>query len=302
MKPSFAVLSVALLVATSPLASFGETAAPTGQQLYEKGRAAFYRGDLPEARRCFEKLLKTKPDFELARIHLAQIAVAERELAKIPASLKLARAAVIDRIEWSERSLEEAMTAVARELERARAGAEEGSVAISGHLPAAVRERTVRMSASQVSPDNVLEALGFAAAVQISYVGEGLAVRELGEVRGMWDAGDPKQPSMEAAARKIILDRLLMADASTADALEYLQRKAVDLSGGKVRPIFVIRHDSAPRDGVSLELRNVSLYDAVRSVCLVSDLEEKWFPWGAGIANRQAAAAVTGSAENKGAK
>jgi hypothetical protein len=301
MKPSFAALFAALLAATSPLTSFGETASPTGQQLYEKGRAAFHRGDLPEARRCFEKLLKAKPDFELARIHLAQITVAERELAKIPGSLKVARAAVIDRIEWNDRSLEEAMTVVARELERAGAGGR-GGVGISGHLPEAVRERTVRMSASQVSPDHVLDALGFAAAVQISYVGDGLAVRELGEVRGLWDAGDPKQPSLEAAARKIVLDRLVMADASAADALEYLQRKAVDLSGGKVRPIFVIRHDSAPRDGVSLELRNVSLYDAVRSVCLVSDLEEKWFPWGAGIANRQAAAAVTSPAENKGAK
>jgi hypothetical protein len=300
MKTSPSLLLTALSFATTLLVSAGDNG---GLVTFEKGRTAYYRGDLPTARRCFEELLRAKPDFELAKIHLAQVASAERELAKIPKSLKIARAGVIDRMEWDGGSVYDAIGTVARELERTGGGSDKWRVAIGGHLPTEVRERTIRFSASKVSLDGVLEAIGFAGGVQVSYTAEGIALRERGESRQSWDAGDPKLAGMDAAAKKIILDRFVTEDASLYDALSYLQRKAGAMSSGSVRPIFVIRHDSAPRGEVSLDLRNVSLYDAVHSVCLVTDLEEKWFPWGAGIGNRLAAAAVTSpSAKDQTAK
>jgi len=300
MKTPHSALLAALSLMVPLITCAGSPAPLTGLEVFEKGRAAYYRGDLPVARRCFQELLKAKPDFELAKIHLAQVAAAERELAKIPKSLKVARAGIIDRMEWDGGTVNDAIATVAREMERSGGGPEKWRVSIGGHLPAPVRDRSIHLSVSKISQDSVFEALGFAGGVQVSYTTEGIALRERGENRGVWDAGDLKLPGMEAAAKKLIFDRFVMQDASVSDALLYLQRKAAVLSAGSVRPLFVIRHDSVPRGDVSLDLRNVSLYDAVRSVCLVTDLEEKWFPWGAGIGNRQAAAAVTSPAAKDG--
>jgi hypothetical protein len=141
----------------------------------------------------------------------------------------------------------------------------------------------------------VLEAIGFITGVQFSYSANGLALREETGARQQFDAGDPKLPVFSDAAKKIVLERISFAEASLPEALAHLQRKAAEASAGKAHPVFVIRHDAAPRSAVTLDLRNVSLHDAVAAVCLVTDLEVKWFPWGAGIGNRQAAAAVTGS-------
>jgi hypothetical protein len=150
------------------------------------------------------------------------------------------------------------------------------------------------MNVSQVSLDQVLEALGYAGGVRISYTAGGINVKESSvESRGAWDAGNPKLPNMDVAARKIVIDQIEMKDAPLADALNYLQRKAAEVSRGSVNPVFAVRHDLAPQGTVTLSLRNISLFDALRSVCLVTEVEEKWFPWGAGIGNRQAPAAVT---------
>ena len=116
-----------------------------------------------------------------------------------------------------------------------------------------------------------------------------------------YDAGNEKEPVMDAAARKLVIDRIVFQEATFADALEFLKRKTVELSGGKVVPIFVIRHDASPRGPVTLDLRNVSVFDALSTVSLMADLEVRWFPWGAGIGDSKAAAAVTGGAVKDGA-
>ena len=298
MKTSLLHLTLALTLTAAP-AVFG-AGQLTGMQVYNKGLAALEKGDLVTARQSFEQLLKAKPDFELARIQLAQVVVAERELAKIPQSLKVARRETVPQLALSDISLEEAAAAAARALERAGGGSEKWHVSVGGHLTESVSRRNVALNASGSRVDDLLEALGYAGGVQFSYTVEGLAVREAtGQVRGKFDAGDPKAPDMSAAAKKLVLDHFVLQEATLADALDFLQRKTAELSGGSLRPLFVIRHDIAPRGGVTLDLRNVSLHDAVSAVCLMADLETKWFPWGAGIGSRQAAAAVANPAEKE---
>lgn len=292
MKTSLPLLPVILSLAFAGVSrSMGEEAQPTGLQMYEKGKAALERGDLPLARRCFEHLLKVKPDLELARIQLAQVAQAEREQARIPKSLKSAKAQSVGRIEWDGVALSDAIATVAKQLEKAGAS-EKLVVNVGGHLPEAVGNRSVTMSVANVPFDHVLEALGYAGDVSISYTKDGIAAREVTGARQEWDAGDPKSPRMSAGAKKIILDRFEMKEASVRDALDFLQKKAAEVSRGSFKPIFVLHHGFVPRNTVTLDLRGVSLYDAVRSVCLVAESEERWYPWGAGIGNRQAATAA----------
>jgi len=305
MFPAPLVLLV-LTLAGAPLSPAGgqQPAAPsepklTGIQIYEKGKKALERGDLPVARKCFEQLLKAKPDFELARIQLAQVAVAEREEAKIPRSLKVAKTGLSGRIEWNGASLSDSLSAMAKQIEKAGAS-EKLAVNVMGHLPEAVANRTISMSISNVPIDHVLQALGYAGGVRISYIPGGLAVSQSTESGGEWDVGDPKKSDMGAAAKKVIIDKLSMKDATVSDALDFLQRKAAEVSGGTIKPIFTIRHDFVPRDAVTLDLRNVSVYDAMRSVCLVADVEERWYPWGAGIDNRKSAAGATSPTRNEG--
>lgn len=298
MKTSLFLLSFALTCAVPSLSLAGEQL--TGMQVYRKGCAALEKGDVVTARQCFEQLLRAKPDFELARIQLAQVVVAERELAKIPKSLKVARREIVPRMEFSDTRLDEAAAAVTRALERAGGGGEKWTVGLAGHLPENVSKRSVSLSASGASVDHVLDALGYAGGVQFSYTAGGIAVRErTGQARGIYDTGDPKAPDLSAAAKKLVLQRLAFEEAGVGEALAYLQRKSAELSGGTLRPLFVIRYDIVPRGGVTLDLRNISLHDAVNSVCLMADLEAKWFPWGAGIASRQAAAAVASPAEKE---
>lgn len=288
MKTSFVILSLAALLQLRLPSLAGEKPL-TGAQVYENGKAALDRGDLVTARRCFEQLLKAQPGFELAKIQLAQVVVAERELAKIPKVLKVARTQVLARVEFNEATLAEAAVDIARRLEKAGAS----PVNVASMLPEAVSKRPVTLSAANATCDQVLEAIGYANGLQINYTPQGLALRVETGARQQFDAGDPKLPAFSGAAQKIVLDRISFAEASLPEALAYLQRKAAEVSAGKAHPVFVIRHDAAPRSAVTLDLRNVSLHDAVASVCLVTDLEVKWFPWGAGIGNRQAAAAVT---------
>lgn len=303
MKLSLPALAAASLLGIQCLAPAGPPAAGGGD-LFQKARAAYHKGNLEEAKKGFEQLLKAKPDFELARIHLAQIAAAERELAKIPASLKVARSARIKRFTVDGETLQESLEMAAKELRRAGGGPEKWNVLAEGSLPNSAAGRTIRLDASGVTVDQLLDALAYAGKVQLTYTGRGFTVRDNADglsIRKEWDAGNPKDPDMNAAARKIIFDRFSVADASLTDVLDYLSRRAATLSGGTVKPVFAIRHDLVPRSSVTLDLRNVSLHDAVRSVCLVADLEEKWFPWGAGIDNKQLTVAPAAQAETPGA-
>jgi hypothetical protein len=290
MKTSLAILSLAALFPLQLPLLAGEKSL-TGEQVYVKGKAALDRGDLVTARRCFEQLLRAKPDFEMAQIQLAQVVVAERELEKIPKALKVARAEVLPRLELSDETLADAAEKVAGQLEKAGGGAA-GAVTV-GPVPSGAEKRLVTLSVTQAKFDDVFEALGFAGGMRISYTAAGLTMREDTGERRQYDAGNAKAPDLSAAAGKLMLDRFVLEQADAAEAIAFLRRKAAELSGGAVRPIFVIRHDAAPRSAVTLDLRNVSLRDALDAVCLMADLEVKWFPWGAGIGNRQAAAAVT---------
>lgn len=267
----------------------------TPLEAYEKGRAAFYWGDMVTARGCFERVLQAKPDFDLAKAYLAQVAATERELAKIPRSLKVARAEVTKQLELRDVALGDAIDAVRRELERAGGGSENGKVMVSGNLAEATRERKITLSMAEVKLDQALEALDFAGGVRITYTTDGFAVRESSSTKSSADAGNSGLPSMEAAAKKLVIERFVMDDASIFDALSYLSRKAASLSGGKHRPAFVVRHDSVPQKGISLDLHNVSVLDAVRSVCVVAGLKATWFPWGAGIALNQLVAPAAGT-------
>ena len=295
MKTSQLLLALAALLPLQSQSLAGEKSL-TGMQVYENGKAALDRGDLVTARRCFEQLLKAKPDFELAKIQLAQVVVAERELAKFPKVMKVARTALLPQLKLDGVPLEDAAAAVAQKLEAA-AGREGGPVNLTcGTLPADVRGRSVTLSVSQAKFDHVLQALGYNAGVQFTYTLQGLSVREDNGSRVQFDAGDPKEADLSGAAGKVVIDRIVMKDADLSEALAFLERKAAEVSGGQVKPIFVVRHGAAPRGTVTLDLRSTSLRDAVDAVCLVADCEARWFPWGAGIGNRQAAAAETGTA------
>ncbi len=296
MKTSLAILLLAALFPLQPQSLAGEKSL-TGEQVYVKGKAALDRGDLVTARRCFEQLLRAKPDFEMAKIQLAQVVVAERELAKIPWSFKTARAEVLPRLELSDETLADAVEKVAGLLEKA-GGRAAGALRVEP-APAIAKSRLVSLSATRVKYDDVLEALGYAGGVQITHTAAGLAMREETGARQRFDAGNPAAPDMSGALEKLMLDRFVLEEAEAAGAVTFLCRKAAELSGGAVRPVFVMRHDAAPRSTVSLELRNVSVRDALHAVCLMADLEVKWFPWGAGIGNRQAAAAVTSPPVNE---
>ncbi len=288
MKTFSCSLPLAILLAVSGLGlpAGGQETKLTGTQVYEKGRAALNRGDLPEARKCFEMLLKAKPDFELARIQLAQVVLAEKEQAKIPQSLKVARKAVVNRIEWSGATLDEAVATAAKQLEKA-SGVENWTVTTTNQLPEKVSGRLVSLSVSGIPVDHLLEALGFAGGVRFSYTASGLAVKEeTGGARAAWDAGNPKLPSMDEAAKKLVIDRLQFKEAKVEDALAFLQEKAATVSGGRLKPVFAARYDLAAGSTVTMDLRNISLYDALHSVCMVADMEERWFPWGAGIGNQ----------------
>ncbi len=57
--------------------------------VYEAGRTAFNKGDLAAAKTAFTKVLKAKPDFDLAIIYMAQIRHAEEKWAARPRSQKI---------------------------------------------------------------------------------------------------------------------------------------------------------------------------------------------------------------------
>jgi hypothetical protein len=273
----------AVTFAAISLCVLPSAAAESGAEVYEKGRRALEKGDLVTARQCFEKLLAANPNFDLALAQLAQVAVLEKKLARIPVTLKTARAQRIDAFAVHQASLEETIRFFCRKLEQT-GGAKPLTVNVTGVLPEAVNERPVTINAREATYDHVLQAVGFAADVSFSYLSDGIAVAtERGAAE--FPAGNAKEPTLQAAAAKLDMGRLELHDADVSEAFTNLAARAAKVGGGQVKPFFVIRHDCTPRRGVTLDLRNVSLEEAVRAVCLVADLEETWFPWGAGIGN-----------------
>jgi hypothetical protein len=267
--------------------------AETGPAVYEKGRQALMKGDLVTARQCFERLLAADPNFLLAKAQLAQVAVAEKELARIPDTLKFARVARSGTFAAEKAQIDDAVALFRRRMEAA--AAESGkklTVNLAGVLPEAISGRTISLSARDATYDHLLQAIGYAGGVSFSYLPGGLAVSaERGAAE--FPAGNAKEPTLQAAARKLNIGNLTLHEADVSEALAYLQLRAEKASNGQMKPFFVIRHDSMPQRGVTLDLRSVSLEEALRSVCLVADCEETWFPWGAGIGNAQPKAATS---------
>jgi len=227
--------------------------------------------------------------------------VAEKELARIPDTLKFARATRTGAFAAEKAQLDEVVTLFRRRMESA--AGESGhklTVNLTGVLPEDIGGRTISLSAKDASYDHLLQAIGYAAGVSFSYLPGGLAVSsERGAAE--FPAGNAKEPTLQAAARKLNIGHLTLHEADVSEALAYLQLRAEKASNGQMKPFFVIRHDSTPRRGVTLDLRNVSLEEAVRSVCLVADCEETWFPWGAGIGNVQPKAATSVPGGDSGA-
>jgi tetratricopeptide (TPR) repeat protein len=284
----FAAVSLAAFSLSVCLA----VAAETGPAVYEKGRQALAKGDLATARQCFERLLAADPNFLLAKAQLAQVAVAEKELARIPATLKLARKTSPGGFSVEKAALDETLTLFRRKLETAGGGEKVLPINLTGVLPQDVAGRAISLKAKDATFDHLLQAIGYAGGVSFSYLPNGIAVSTGGSAE--FPAGNAKEPTLRAAARKLNIGQLTMNEADVSEALAYLQLRAEKASNGQVKPFFVIRHDSTPRRGVTLDLRNVSLEEAVRAVCLVADCEETWFPWGAGIGNAQPKAANPG--------
>ena len=300
MKPSFVPLLGAVL-ALSALAALPipVTAAPPERKVslrddYERGRSALHRGDLVTARGCFEKVLKAAPDFELAKVHLAQVAAAERELARVPRSLKVSRVTPSGRVRWVGVPVPDALEAARRLVEKA-AGV---PVALRQQLPADVLQREVVIQMSDGTIDDLLQALAWAGGFRIAHETEGLAALPAGAV-AKWDAGTAERPTAEAAARKLVLQRLDMQDASVEEALAFLSLKLREGAGNGPVPTIILRAD-VPTAGksVTMDLRNISLAEALRmAAMLAGDLEVRWFPWGAGLEPKPAAVATTPKAQ-----
>ena len=291
MKPSFVPL-LGTVLALAAL-SVSVMAAPPERKLsprdeYERGRAAYHRGDLVTARGCFEKVLKAVPDFELAKVHLAQVAAAERELAKVPRSLKVSRATPSGRVRWEGVPVADALEATRRLVEKA-AGV---PVGLRQQLPADLLQREVVIQMSDGTIDDLLEALAWAGGFRISHETEGLAALPAGPT-GKWDAGTAERPTAEAAARKLVLQRLEVQDATLEEALAFLRLKLREGAGDGPVPTIILRADvAAAGKTVTMDLRNISLAEALRmAAMLAGDLEVRWFPWGAGLEPKAATAA-----------
>ena len=166
-------------------------------------------------------------------------------------------------------------------------------VELAGVLPREILDRSLTLHARDATYDQLLQAIGIAGGVYFSYVKGGIAVST--ESGKEFAAGNAGEPSIQADARKLIIGRLQLNDANVSEVLAYLETRAAQAGNGRLKPFFVIRHDCTPRRGVTLDVRNVSLEEAVRAVCLVADLEETWFPWGAGIGNPRTNSAAPGS-------
>jgi tetratricopeptide (TPR) repeat protein len=246
-------------------------------KVYEAGRAAFNKGDYVKAKAAFTKVLKAKPDFDLAIIYMAQIRTAEAKWEARPRARKISETAVIRKLEFSRIPLADALEVVRRELEKAGQGPTAGPVALLTDLPATVLEQPVSMAVSNVPMTSFMDAVGYAGNVGITWHEKGISVSG--------QAGVPLSPAPEVAVRRVqaeaaalIIPRLQVEDLSVGEALARLRQ----LTPPDKCPLMVLREPASAKS-ITLDLRNIPLSEALRSIAIVSGMEVAWQPWGVGL-------------------
>lgn len=291
MKTTSLSLMAALLGPVFILTGTAGAGSGGGQEdltrVYEMGRQAFHRGDLVKAKAAFAKVLQANPDFELAKIHMAQIRHAEAQWEARPRSRKIAETAQVRKITLTEVSLADALEMVRRELEKAGGGEAAGRIALLTQLPPEVLERPVSLTVPELPMIDFVDALGFAGQVRISWHAEGLSVTPPG---GLTEPPDPR--AAEAAIQRVktnaaarIIPHLKMDNVPASEAWA---RLAAWTSPTGV-PTIVVR-EPVPGTKVTLDLRQIPLSEAVRSVAMVCGQEVTWHAWGAGVAVKPAVA------------
>lgn len=279
MKSKALPLLAALLgpvIMISPLRAAGP-AKEDLTKVYEAGRNAFNRGDYVKAKAAFTKVLQAKPDFDLAIIYMAQIRTAEAKWEARPRTQKISETAIVANVAFHDITLADALEVVRREMEKAGSGPTAGPVALLTDVPATVLEQPVSLSVRNLPMTAFVDAVGFAGNVRIAWHEKGLSVSGT--------AGAPATPAQKeaiqrnkAAASAQIIPRLQMAELSVPEALARLRQ----LTPPDKFPLIVLR-GAPPAKSITLELRNVSVSDALRSIATVSGMEVSWQPWGAGL-------------------
>lgn len=297
MKSKTLPLMAALM---GPVMMFtGIAAADPGKEdltgVYEAGRQAFHKGDFAKAKAAFSKVLQAKPDFDLAQIYMAQIRHAEAQWAARPRSQKIAEQAVVKAVELQAVSLADALEVARRELEKAGGGPAAGAIALLTDLPAGALDRPVSVSVRNLPMMQFIDAVAFAGDVRIAWHTKGLSVTANPVPP---DKMEPDRAAaikaMLATAQAQVIPRLTFDNVSVPEALQWLQLKA-DRNQG---PLIVLRGPAGPAR-VTMDLRHVSLADALRSVAIVADLEVSWHPWGAGLAAKPAVPVITAPPETR---
>ena len=291
MKTKILPLMAALL---GPVIFFQQTAMaePVKEDLtkvYEMGRTAFNKGDLVAAKVAFAKVLRAKPDFDLAIIYMAQIRHAEAQWEARPRSQKIAEQARVAAVDLQAVTLADALEVVRRELEKAGGGRKGQSIELMTDLPTGMLEQPVTLSVRNVPMSDFVEMTAFAGNVRIAWHPRGLSVTT--NAATARDASDPAKTAavkqMRETAQAQVIPSIHFENASVEEAVRWLQGQADPVRG----PLLLLRGPVNP-GRVNLNLRNSSIPDALRSLAIVADLEVSWHSWGAGLAPK-AALAVT---------
>jgi hypothetical protein len=284
------LLLAALLGPVFPLATL-TAAEPVREDLtkvYEAGRNAFNKGDYVKAKAAFAKVLKAKPDFDLAIIYMAQIRTAEAKWEARPRAQKIAEKSSIATMTLSKVSLADALEVVRREVEKAGGGPQAGSIALLTDLPAEVVEREVDLSVSKVSMQHFADIVGFAGGVHLAWHQQGISVTANAPILQADDPAVAATKAMQQAARDKILPQLKMEGASVAEALAWLNQQMSPGAGP-----LIIGREPLSRRPITLDLRHIPLTEALNSIALVSGMEVSWHPWGAGLSPKTELASAT---------
>jgi len=284
------LLLAALLGPVFPLSTL-TAAEPVREDLtkvYEAGRNAFNRGDYVKAKAAFAKVLKAKPDFDLAIIYMAQIRTAEAKWEARPRAQKIAEKSSIATMTLSKVSLADALEVVRREVEKAGGGPDAGSIALLTDLPAEVLEREVDLSVSKLPMQQLAEIVGFAGGVHLAWHSQGISVTAHAPALQADDPAIAATKAMQQAARDTILPQLKMEGASVAEALAWLNHQMSPGAGP-----LIIGREPLSRRPITLDLRHIPLTEALNSIALVSGMEVSWHPWGAGLSPKTELAAAT---------
>lgn len=291
--PILAALAGPVLLLSTPVSA--SAAEQNLMEVYKAGRTAFNKGDLVTAKAAFTRLLKADPNFELGKIYMAQIRYAEALHEARPRALKIVEKARIGSIAFGEIPLSDALELVRREVEKAGTGPTAGAIAMKTDLPAEVLERPVSLAVKDVPMQDWIDAVAYAGGVRIAITQEGLSVtvppvpldpNDKGAVAAM--------QKMRQRAQEQVLARMSMDHTTLRDALAWLQQQA-DKSQG---PLIVTR-TGVPATTVTLDMRNVPLSEAIRTLAILADLDVEWCAWGAGLRPKNSEPAAPAPPETK---